>query len=179
MQKLALVLAIYLLVSACSDDENSITSFAETTTSSVSSPPTPEWKVLVEQQLASLLVNDDPVTGYNRDDWGSWRDDDGDCMNTRHEVLLEESLEPVGLTSDGCKVSEGYWYGAFAGVYTTDPSEFDIDHFVPLGNAHDSGGWEWSEEKKKAYYNDLSDPQHLIAVSASQNRSKGKRGPDE
>ncbi len=141
-----------------------------------------EWEAVLQNQIDSLLVNDSgqaPVP-YDRDDWGSgWGDEDEDCINTRHEVLILESLEPVTFNSSGCSVSSGYWYGAFAGTYTSFPGSFDIDHFVPLANAHHSGGWAWSSERKNAFYNDLSDPQHLIAVSASQNRSKGARGPDE
>ncbi len=141
-----------------------------------------EWEIAFESQINSLTVNNSgqaPVS-YDRDDWGSgWGDEDGDCINTRHEVLILESLEPVAFSASGCSVISGYWYGAFAGTYTSNPSSFDIDHFVPLANAHHSGGWAWNAEKKNAFYNDLSDPQHLIAVSASQNRSKGARGPDE
>ena len=141
-----------------------------------------EWEAVIENQINSLFVNDSDETpiSYDRDDWGSgWGDEDGDCINTRHEVLILESLITVGLSASGCTVTSGHWYGAFAGNYTYSPSTLDIDHFVPLANAHHSGGWAWSSEKKDAFYNDLSDPQHLIAVSASQNRSKGARGPDE
>ena len=117
---------------------------------------------------------------YDRDDWGSgWSDDDSDCINTRHEVLILESLTGTGLSSSGCSVASGQWYAAFTGTYVTNPSSLDVDHFVPLANAHDSGGWAWSSATKKSYYNDLVDPQHLIAVTASANRSKGSRGPEE
>ena len=140
-----------------------------------------EWEAAILNQMNSLsiTVGTAPVS-YNRDHWGSsWGDHDGDCINTRHEVLILESLEPVELSSDGCRVVSGYWYGAFAATYTDNPSSFDIDHFVPLANAHASGGWVWNTATKNAFYNDLVDPQHLIAVSASENRSKGARGPDE
>ena len=40
---------------------------------------------------------------YNRDDYlPEWADADGDCINTRHEVLIIESLSPVTMSSNGC-----------------------------------------------------------------------------
>ena len=83
------------------------------------------------------------------------------------------------MDPSGCKVLGGQWFAAFTGSYAKDPGSLDIDHFVPLANAHESGGGAWSSANKRDYYNDLSDPQHLIAVTASANRSKGSRGPDE
>ena len=162
-------------------EETTVTPTTSSLTEEQTNSDSEEWETEIGNQIALLAVSDDlaPVS-YNRDDWGSsWGDQDGDCISTRHEVLILESLEPVELSSDGCRVMSGYWYGAFAGIYTSDPSSFDIDHFVPLANAHDSGGWIWNTATKNAFYNDLLDPQHLIAVSASENRSKGARGPDE
>jgi len=54
----------------------------------------------------------------------------------------------------------------------------DIDHVVPLKEAHESGGWAWSHEQKKAFYNDLENF-HLMAVYRGANRSKGERSPDQ
>ncbi len=47
---------------------------------------------------------------------------------------------------------------------------------MPLKEAHDSGGWEWERSDKRTYFNDLGG---LLPVSASANRSKGSRSPDE
>jgi hypothetical protein len=121
------------------------------------------------------------VPAYNRDDWRHWIDVDGDCQNTRAEVLIAESLSAVTFTSasSGCTVAEGRWYGAYTGGEFVLASDVDVDHMVPLKNAHDSGGWAWSAARKRDYANDISDPRHLIAVDDGANQSKGARGPDE
>ena len=163
---------------------------AMTVASTSTSPPTTTLATSIvaaasEDSIADLLgalqISDTtPQADYDRDDWGSgWSDNDSDCINTRHEVLIVESLTTAGMDSSGCKVIGGQWFAAFTGTYVYNPGSLDIDHFVPLANAHASGGWEWSSADKRDYYNDLSDPQHLIAVTASANRSKGSRGPDE
>ena len=73
----------------------------------------------------------------------------------------------------------GRWYGAFTGVYVEAPGDLDIDHLVPLKNAHDSGGWAWSAARKQEYANYLGDLDHLIAVTKGANRSKGAKGPED
>jgi hypothetical protein len=120
------------------------------------------------------------IPEYDRDDWNHWIDENGDCQNTRHEVLIEETLETVTYTNDSyCSVSTGKWYGSYTGQYYYNASELDIDHFIPLKNAHQSGGYNWSSEKKEEFANYRLDPNNLIAVNLSANRSKGARGPDE
>ncbi len=120
------------------------------------------------------------IPTYDRDDWRHWTDEDGDCQNARHEVLIEESRVDVTYRAKReCQVVTGEWFGAFTGTTVTEAGELDIDHLVPLKNAHQSGGWAWSPERKEQYANSLADPAHLIAVTSSANRSKGARGPDE
>lgn len=112
---------------------------------------------------------------YNRADYGGWIDADGDCLDTREEVLVAESLIPV--TVYDCKVTYGLWVCPYTGEATSDPSELHVDHFVPLSEAHKSGAAEWPAEKKIAYGNDLDHPEHLVAVMAAANLSKRDYDP--
>ena len=129
--------------------------------------------------LAGLLIAAESDGGivYDRGTWSHWRDDDGDCIDTRHEVLFVETITPVFMA--GCVVVGGTWFSWFDAVTVTDPSSLDVDHMVPLKEAHDSGGWAWTAEQKRAFANDLDIADALNAVTASTNRSKGSRDPAE
>ena len=117
---------------------------------------------------------------YDRSDWRHWVDADRDCQNTRAEALIAESLAAVAFASDEeCRVTGGEWLGPWSGQVFTDAGDVDIDHHVPLGHAHESGGWDWDKERKRAYANDLNHPASLQVTEASVNRSKGKQPPDE
>jgi len=116
---------------------------------------------------------------YVREDWKHWIDEDKDCQNTRHEVLIEESLKAVTFKSDKqCQVATGEWLAPFTGDTVTDATKLDVDHMIPLKNAHDSGGWAWDAGMKSAYANEMAYSDHLIAVTASANRKKGAKGPE-
>ena len=117
--------------------------------------------------LAGLAVNAEQSTGYRRGDWRHWSDLDSDGCDTRCEVLADE------------RRPGGDWYSVYDGRETSNPSTFDIDHLVPLAEAYESGGWNWSGRNRELFANDLSYEHSLIAVSASSNRSKGKRDPAE
>ena len=120
------------------------------------------------------------IPSYNRDNWRHWEDEDRDCQDTRQEVLVEESVSPVEYEdSDQCRVKSGEWNGPYTGEQFTNPRDLDVDHMVPLANAHRSGGWLWGESRRREYANDLSYAGHLIAVQNSANRAKGANGPEE
>ena len=119
-----------------------------------------------------------PSSTYDRTQFGRWIDADGDCQNTRHEVLIEESRIPVTFkTSRQCFVISGEWHDPYTGRVFTNPSLLDVDHVVPLKEAFISGANTWSRQKKIQFANDLKNADHLIAVYRGANRSKGARDP--
>ena len=117
---------------------------------------------------------------YDRSEWRHWVDADRDCRNTRAEVLIAESRAAVAFADDEeCRVTGGEWAGPWTGEVFNDAGAVDIDHHVPLAHAHESGGWRWNKDRKRAYANDLSNPASLQAVKATVNRAKGKQPPDQ
>ena len=95
---------------------------------------------------------------YDRRDYPHWIDLDQDCQNTRHEVLVEESTVPVQFkTNKKCRVVDGKWWDSFTGKKFNDPGKLDIDHLVPLKEAHQSGAYAWDKAKRKAFANELKD----------------------
>lgn len=132
----------------------------------------------VTQQPAT--VYSDPITTSipNRKEiWGDWIDADGDCQDTRQEVLIAASKIPVQFKdSKECHVIYGEWYGAYTGNTFTKASDLDIDHIVPLAHAYRHGAENWTKAQREFFANDF---ENLIAVSNSANRSKGDRAPHE
>ena len=143
-------------------------------------PPAPPAPTLATTLVITVAAIPAELPEYDRSDWRHWEDHDGDCQDARQEVLIGESLLPVTYKTDReCRVEAGRWYGAFTGDYFEDPGDVDVDHMVPLKNAHNSGGWDWNPAMKEEYANNLGDDDHLIAVQDNANQSKGARGPDE
>ena len=135
-----------------------------------------------DSSLDDLVIAATPedLPDYDRRQWRHWVDADGDCQDARQEVLVEESVGIIIFTdTDQCRIASGQWVAPFTGTVVTDPSKLDVDHLVPLANAHWSGGHAWDSNRKRSYANDLTNPGHLVAVTASANRSKGAKGPED
>ena len=128
--------------------------------------------------ISDLSVATEVRTGYDRDLFPHWRDADGDCQNTRAEVLIDESsATPTFTTSGRCTVATGRWFSYYDRVTWTQASDVDIDHMVPLAEAWDSGARSWTTARRQAFANDLGDARSLIAVTDSVNQSKSDRDP--
>lgn len=130
----------------------------------------------LQQLIAELVVAAEQGEGYDRDLFRHWIDADGDGCNTRREVLIAEAKVKPTVSGD-CDLIGGQWYSVYDQVTTTDPLDFDVDHFIPLKEAWDSGAYAWSSDKRKEFANDLGFGGSLIAVTASSNRSKSDRDP--
>lgn len=129
--------------------------------------------------LAQLAVINEVGEGYDRDLFRHWVDDDGDDCDTRQEVLIRDSRSAPQIDLYRCKVIAGDWYSPYDGAVWENPSDVDIDHVVALKEAWDSGAWQWSNEKRRAFANDLTDSRSLMAVTDSVNQSKGDRDPSQ
>ncbi len=113
-----------------------------------------------------LRVEAERRGGYRREAvFAGWLYSGG--QSTRDHVLSEE------------RRSDGSWLSAYDASDVGQPSDLHIDHLVPLAEAWESGGHEWTADTWTRFANDRTDPRSLIAVSAATNRSKGARDPAE
>lgn len=114
------------------------------------------------------------ATEYKRSDFGSgWADFDKDCQNSRAEILIIFSTNPVTFGDNPCIVATGKWISVFTNDIISNASKMDIDHVVPLKWAWDHGADKWTREKRIDFANANI---NLIPVEAKLNRSKGAKG---
>lgn len=116
------------------------------------------------------------IPAYDRNYFGLWLDNDSDCQNTRHELLIALSLAEVTFSPNGCRVIFGKWLDSYTGSLIETASEIDVDHLVPLKWAWIHGAWKWSDQDRINFANDT---RNLFLISDSVNRSKGAKGPTD
>lgn len=107
-----------------------------------------------------------------------WADTDRDGCDTRKEVLIEEAVVAPQI-GERCSLTGGQWLSVYDNQFFTDSGGLDIDHFIPWEEVWQSGAHRWTDQQRRDLYNNLSNPDFLIAVSSSTNRSKGGRSPHE
>jgi hypothetical protein len=128
--------------------------------------------------IANLPVATEVRTGYDRDLFTHWIDADSDGCNTRYEVLIAEAVTAPTVGSS-CALTGGRWYSYYDGLYWTAPADLDIDHFVPLAEAWDSGARNWTSAQRQSFANDLGDARSLAAVTDNENQTKSDQDPAE
>jgi hypothetical protein len=197
----ASALALSSILAACTAtaegppaDLSASTSTSElgSTRLTTSAPPAPTTSVAdaggtgpTGEALATTLVDDLEVANpdstlpdYVRARFGDgWDYDPASGCNTRERVLIEESSVPPRV-DDRCRSSAGRWVSLYDGMVTDDPADLEIDHMVPLADAWRSGAHRWDDERRRSFANHLTDPEELIAVSSTANRSKSDSSPD-
>ncbi|WP_424216730.1 HNH endonuclease family protein (plasmid) [Streptomyces sp. BI20] len=127
-------------------------------------------------QLAALTVAEPrSMAGYSRARFPHWAEQGAKC-DTRETVLKRDGKD-VRNDAD-CRAVSGTWVSLYDGQTITEAGKLDIDHMVPLAAAWRAGADKWDDSRRKAFANDLTNPQ-LLAVSAKTNRSKGDQTPDQ
>lgn len=129
--------------------------------------------------VAQIPTRAEVTTGYDRALFPHWIDADGDCHDTRAEVLMAEARSSVTYGSTGCSVVSGSWLSYYDRATWTAASDLDIDHMVPLAEAWGSGASSWTTARRQAYANDLGDARSLVAVTDNVNQSKSDQDPAE
>ncbi|MCH7231496.1 HNH endonuclease family protein [Glycomyces sp. L485] len=127
--------------------------------------------------IEALTVAEEADEGYDRSLFPHWNDLDGNGCNAREDTLVAEDRSGNLSDADCGEAMTGEWVSMYDGETVTASGDLDVDHFVPLKEAWGSGAHAWSTEEREAYANGLDQPWHLVAVTASSNRSKSDKDP--
>ncbi|NEA30747.1 HNH endonuclease family protein [Streptomyces sp. SID13031] len=138
--------------------------------------PAAAANITASDLLATLSVQVENGTGYDRALFPHWIDADSDTCDTREEILIAESTT-TPTTGASCKVISGTWNSWYDGAIWINPSDVDIDHVVALKEAWDSGANAWTTAKRQRYANDLDYAWSLDAVTDNVNQSKSDKDP--
>ena len=160
-----LVAGLYVVRTYVTDDDAPAAAPSSSQTAS-----SPAATTTVHRAVRMLAVAPEDRRPYTRSLFGEgWADLDGDCRDTRAEVLARESLVPVAA---GCRVFRGRWLSYYDDRTWTRSFQVQIDHLVPLAEAWDSGAFAWSAPKRLQYANDLGDSRTLVPTTTALNYAK-------
>ena len=128
--------------------------------------------------LFPLLILSFNSFAYNREaDYGGWQDYDGDCQDTRAEVLISRSLSQVEFSrSDNCYVKTGKWIDYYTGKTYTNAKDVQIDHLISLKQHYEAIGSTLTHAQRVEYANN---PAHLVIANSTLNMSKSDKDLSE
>lgn len=142
-----------------------------------SSSPAPKPLVAAPGDQVLPLAAEKTSAHYDRAEWKHWTVGPDGC-DTREKVLKRDGKGVV--TGKGCRVLKGTWFSPYDDAEQahpiTDAAGLQIDHVVPLHEAAQSGGENWSADRKREFANDLDE---LLAVPGALNEEKGDGDPAE
>jgi len=141
-------------------------------------PRAADWLALLDEIPTRPEVNDD---GYDRDEWRHWVSVSDDPKwrpvvrgrsgcDTREGVLIRDGWKV--RTGKGCRIVSGTWRTNYDQRRHTSPATIQMDHIVPLKEAHESGAASWPAAKKEEFAND---PLNVVASTGSLNSAKGNK----
>lgn len=176
VRRVAMLAAVPLVAAAslsCSELEAVLDEIEGANTGKV---PANVGKVLKRLEVAPA----GSMAGYDREDYPHWSDArefgwrvSDDACDARDAALIRDGEDVV--VGEGCDVESGRWLDPYTTNTYTDPLDIDIDHVVPLANAHRSGASGWDEAERERYAND---PNNLLSVEDNANQEKGDKGPE-
>lgn len=122
----------------------------------------------LRRAVEALAVRRERDAGWSRSRFGSWTDADGDCQDTRAEVLVAESRVRPRFAGDlRCVVAAGRWRSTYDSTTVGLATRTRTVATVPLREAWQSGARGWTATRRAALANDLRDPRTLRVVSAT------------
>lgn len=136
--------------------------------------------------MAGIAIKEAENVSYERSKYQpNWSVGSG--CDIRSRILSSTSTIAVEFGSNGCTVKYGSWNDPYTGqVLTGNPyqgdgtaNDLDIDHIIPLNYVNSHGGYYWDDTQKRSYGSSLPAMNNgvYLAVSASENRKKGDKGP--
>jgi hypothetical protein len=169
--------ARYILGATCLVVATAAASVAPATASAAPAAASHARHISTKRLLSRLTVKAAHPAGYERSKFKLW-DTHPDGCNTRDKVLIRDAKRKPHIGA-GCALTHGKWVSPYDGITTTNPTDVQIDHVVPLAAAWRAGAWKWDPKTREAYANDRGTSYDLLAVSAHSNESKSDKGPDQ
>ncbi len=141
----------------------------------------------VTPEIFMEVCNFDNDRKYQKSEFKSkrykhWLDEDKNGLNTLEELLtlsaeVQVTYEHKRRSKKKRTVASGIWYDPYTDLIIDNPAEMDVEHLVPLEEAHRSGAWQWRAKRRKQYANDLANDATLVVVSLDGNEGKRDKDP--
>ena len=144
-----------------------------------SAPATPAaaWRGTLRSAVAALPVSRGSARGFAAGRFPTV-DADGDCQDTRTEVLVAASRGRLTYASGRrCDVRRGEWFSMFDRASRAQASALTVVGIVPAAEAWASGAQRWSPPRRSAFANDLGDPRALAVATVESARARGVKDP--